>query len=77
MHSTTALHTTGVAATCATLAPSKRPSGTRFFNTTRADYKKSLGRIFGAATPLGAQVVITPVSGTEHRARKMSQFDQK
>jgi hypothetical protein len=37
----------------------QRDSGeTRFFNTTRADYKKSLGRIFGAATPLGALVSV-------------------
>ena len=38
----------------------QRDSGeTRFFNTTRADYKKSLGGIFGAATPLGALVYHT------------------
>ena len=29
--------------------------------TTRADYKKSLGRIFGAAMPLGALVYHTRV----------------
>ena len=39
--------------------PSQRASDeTHFFNTTRADYKKSLGRIFGAATPPGALVKI-------------------
>ena len=35
----------------------REPGETRFFNTTRADYKKSLGRIFGATTPLGALVI--------------------
>ena len=39
--------------------PSQKASDeTHFFNTTynQSDYKKSLGRIFGAATPPGALV---------------------
>jgi hypothetical protein len=45
------------------------PGETRFFNTIRADYKKSLGRIFGAATPLGALVNCSyqPASAKNHR----------
>jgi hypothetical protein len=40
-----------------------RSHAPRGASTTRADYKKSLGRIFGAATPLGALVLRSAYSG--------------